>query len=41
MKKLNEEKGVTFIFSSHDNKIIERAKRVVYLRDGEIQREEA
>ncbi len=41
MKKLNEEKGVTFIFSSHDNKIIERAKRVIYLRDGEIQREEA
>lgn len=40
MKKLNEEKGVTFIFSSHDNKIIERAKRVIYLRDGEIQREE-
>lgn len=40
MKELNEKKGVTFIFSSHDNKIIERGKRVVYLRDGEIVREE-
>mgnify|MGYP003445281386 FL=1 len=40
MKKLNEDKGVTFIFSSHDNKIIERAKRVIYLRDGEIVKEE-
>lgn len=36
MKKLNEEKGITFIFSSHDHKIIERAKRVVYLRDGQL-----
>ena len=40
MKKLNEEKGVTFIFSSHDHKIIERAKRVVYLRDGQMMAEE-
>lgn len=36
MKKLNEEKGITFIFSSHDHKIIERAKRVIYLRDGQL-----
>lgn len=40
MKKLNEEKGITFIFSSHDNKIIERAKKVIYLRDGEISQGE-
>ncbi len=36
MKKLNEEHNVTFIFSSHDIKIIEKAKRVIKLRDGEI-----
>jgi putative ABC transport system ATP-binding protein len=36
MKKLNNEKGVTFIFSSHDPKIIEFAKRVIWLRDGKI-----
>lgn len=40
MKKLNEEKGVTFIFSSHDHKIIDRAKRVIYLRDGQLLSEE-
>jgi putative ABC transport system ATP-binding protein len=34
MKKLNEEHNITFIFSSHDLKIIEKAKRVVRLRDG-------
>jgi len=36
MKKLNEEENVTFIFSSHDNLIIERAKRVIRLRDGQL-----
>lgn len=34
MKRLNEEKGITFIFSSHDPEIIERANRVIWLRDG-------
>ena len=34
MKKLNEEYNITFIFSSHDLKIIQMAKRVVRLRDG-------
>ncbi len=37
MKKMNEERNVTFIFSSHDNKIIERAKRVIRLRDGKLE----
>ncbi len=36
MKKLNEETGMTFLFSTHDRMIMERAKRVVTLRDGEI-----
>jgi putative ABC transport system ATP-binding protein len=36
MKRLNEEEDVTFIFSSHDNLIIERAKRVIRLRDGQL-----
>ena len=37
MKKLNEEKGITFIFSSHDYMIIDRAERVVRLRDGMLE----
>lgn len=40
MKMLNEEKGVTFIFSTHDKMIMDRAKRLVYLHDGEIQKDE-
>ncbi|MCK5780293.1 MAG: ABC transporter ATP-binding protein [Psychrilyobacter sp.] len=36
MKKLNVEDNITFIFSSHDNLIIERAKRVIRLRDGKL-----
>ncbi len=36
MKALNEEKGATFIFSTHDHLVLERAKRVIQLRDGQI-----
>ena len=40
MKKLNEEQGATFIFSTHDHMVLERAKRIVHLRDGKITGEE-
>ena len=36
MKRLNEERGATFIFSTHDPMVLERARRVVQLRDGRI-----
>lgn len=36
MKKLNEEDGVTFVFATHDPKVMEAAKRVVKLVDGKI-----
>lgn len=36
MAKLNEEEGVTFIFSTHDQRVIDRAKRVITLEDGKI-----
>ena len=36
MAKLNEEEGVTFVFSTHDQRVIDRAKRVVTLEDGKI-----
>jgi putative ABC transport system ATP-binding protein len=36
MVGLNEQQGVTFLFSSHDPKVIERARRVLYLVDGRI-----
>ena len=36
MKQMNENKKVTFIFSTHDNMVMEYALRIVYLRDGLI-----
>ena len=36
MKKLNEEKGVTFILSTHDIRVVERTRRVIKLVDGKI-----
>jgi len=36
MEKLNEENKMTFIFSTHDSRVVERAHRVVTLRDGRI-----
>jgi len=40
MRRLNEEKGVTFVFSTHDPMVVERARRVIRLRDGQIEADE-
>ena len=34
MQKLNNDTGVTFVFATHDPRVIKYAKRVVTLRDG-------
>ena len=36
MQKLNKDTGVTFVFATHDPRVIKYAKRVVTLRDGLI-----
>jgi len=36
MRDLNERTGITFLFSTHDPMVIERARRLVTLRDGRI-----
>ena len=36
MSKLNEEEKMTFIFSTHDQRVIEKAHRVITLVDGKI-----
>ena len=36
MATLNKEEGTIFIFSTHDQKVIDRARRVVTLEDGKI-----
>lgn len=36
MRMLNEEKKITFLFSSHEQDVINRAKRLLLLKDGVI-----
>ena len=36
MRDLNERTGITFLFSTHDPMVMERARRLVILRDGQI-----
>ena len=40
MRHLNEETGMTFIFSTHDPMVMERASRLITLRDGRIDTDE-
>ncbi len=40
MQRLNRERGVTFLFSTHDPRVMARARRVVRLVDGQIASEE-
>ena len=36
MARLNEEEHMTFVFSTHDQRVIDRARRVITLEDGKI-----
>ena len=36
MEQMNRDKNITFIFSSHDQQVIDRAKRLIILKDGAI-----
>jgi len=36
MSQLNKNENITFIFSTHDQRVIDRARRVVTLEDGKI-----
>ena len=40
MLKLNQEIGTTFIFSTHDNMVMEFARRIVHVRDGQVDQDE-
>jgi putative ABC transport system ATP-binding protein len=40
MERLNKEHKMTFIFSTHDARVIKRAHRVVTLRDGAVESDE-
>ena len=36
MRELNQRTGMTFVFSTHDGHIMERARRLIILKDGRI-----
>ena len=40
MRQLNEEQDMTFVFSTHDQKIMDRAKRLIHLHDGKVEQDE-
>ncbi|MBC7713671.1 MAG: ABC transporter ATP-binding protein [Rhizobacter sp.] len=37
MLTLNESKGITFLFSTHDKRIMDHSKRLIILKDGKIE----
>ncbi|HBY69076.1 MAG TPA: lipoprotein-releasing system ATP-binding protein LolD, partial [Flavobacteriaceae bacterium] len=40
MKKLNKELDTTFLFSTHDEKVMKYLNRIVHLRDGSVEEDE-
>lgn len=40
MESLNKKYNMTFIFATHDNKVIKRVRRVITLEDGKIKSDE-
>ena len=37
MEKLNEEENITFIFSTHDIRVVNKARRVITIEDGKVK----
>jgi len=37
MQHLNREHGITFLFSTHDQHVIDRARRIIRLHDGRVE----
>jgi putative ABC transport system ATP-binding protein len=40
MEELNVNKGITFLFSTHDQRVMNRARRLIQLRDGKLETDE-
>ncbi|MEA1871601.1 MAG: ABC transporter ATP-binding protein [Candidatus Bipolaricaulota bacterium] len=40
MRRLNSEKGATFLFATHDNRLLDRVNRLITLEDGSITQDE-
>jgi putative ABC transport system ATP-binding protein len=39
MQKMNRDKNITFVFSSHDKNVMDRARRLLIMKDGLIENE--
>ncbi|MEA3494670.1 MAG: ABC transporter ATP-binding protein [Bacteroidota bacterium] len=40
MERLNKEENITFIFSTHDERVVKKARRVITIEDGKIVTDE-
>ncbi len=40
MGKLNKEENITFIFSTHDARVVKKARRVITIEDGKVKSDE-
>jgi putative ABC transport system ATP-binding protein len=39
MRRINEADGVTFLFATHDPRVVARARRVILLHDGRVEKD--
>jgi len=40
MAKLNREESMTFLFSTHDQRVMEKARRIITIQDGRVAKDE-
>jgi putative ABC transport system ATP-binding protein len=40
MEKLNKEENITFIFSTHDARVMKKARRIITIEDGKVMKDE-
>jgi putative ABC transport system ATP-binding protein len=40
MRELNKKTGMTFLFSTHDRMVMQRADRIITLKDGKVEKDE-
>ncbi|MDH5358130.1 MAG: ABC transporter ATP-binding protein [Gammaproteobacteria bacterium] len=40
MQTLNQQQGITFLFSTHDQHVIDRARRIIQVQDGQVVSDE-
>ncbi|MDD5222679.1 MAG: ABC transporter ATP-binding protein [bacterium] len=40
MRRLRDEQGMTFVFSTHDSRVVEHAERIITLTDGRVSQDE-